>query len=127
MLRLADEISRHKFGVGARIGNNQNLGRASLTIDADESRHGALRRSHEHVARAGYHVNRLEADRGHTVGERGNRACSADRVQLFYTDECGSPQHHLVRPPAIVALCRRGERKTLHSGRLRGNSVHEYR
>ncbi|MEG8036758.1 hypothetical protein QP157_16035 [Sphingomonas sp. LR61] len=125
VLGLADEVGGDEPGVGGLVGDHEDLGRAGLGVDADDTAHQALRRGHVVVARTGDQVDGLEVDRGDAVRQRADRAGAAHRVDLVDAEQSGRGQDRRVDRTAVVALRRGHECDRPDPGDLRGHDVHD--
>ena len=63
MLGLADQVGGDVHRVGGGVGEDRDLGRAGLGVDADHAAHQPFGGGDVDVARAGDDVDRLDADR----------------------------------------------------------------
>ena len=80
MLGLAEQIGGNERGIGAVVGNDQDLGGARRQVDADQAEQLALGLGDIGVAGPGDHVDGAHADAA--VGHGAERLHAADRVDL---------------------------------------------
>ena len=125
MLGLADQVGGDVHRVGGVVGEDRDLGRAGLGVDADHAAQQPLRRGHVDVARAGDQVDR----RARPAAPYANIAIglgAADGVHLVDAEQGARGQDRGVRPAAgRRALRRAGQRDrgdTGHLGRARRSS-----
>ena len=125
MLGLADQVGGDEGRVGGVVGDDADLGRAVLAVDADDALQDPLRGGDVDVAGAGDHV-----DRGAlvgAVGEHRQRLGAADGVDFPDAEERAGGEHRRVRQAAELLLRRGRDRDLVHARRLRGDHVHDHR
>ena len=121
-------------GVRRAVGQDRDLGRSRLGVDADDPADQPLGRGDVDVAGAGDDVDRL-AERlavhvvgaGRAVGEHRDRLRAADGVHLVDAEQRARGQHHRVGQAALVLLRRGRHGERADAGRLRGDDVHDDR
>ena len=135
MLGLGDHVGGDVVGVGVGVGDDRDLRRPGLRVDADHAAHGALGGGHVDVARPGDHVDRLAQPQRvggsglarRPVGEHGHRLGAADGVHLLDAQHAADGQDRRVHESAGVLPRRAGQRDRLHAGHLGGHGVHDHR
>ena len=106
VLGLGDQVGGQVVGCRAVVGQDRDLGRTGLGIDADDSAQQSLGRRDVDVAGSGHQVDpRHPLD---PVGEHRDRLRPADRVDLVDPQQRARRQHGRVRPAAELRLRRRG-------------------
>ena len=126
VLGLADQVGGDVAGIGGVVGQDRDLGRAGLGVDADQSAQQSFGGHHVDVAGAGDQVDRL-AQPWHAVGEHRDRLCSADRIHLGHAEQRAHGQNRRVRLPAELGLRGRRNGDGRHARHLRGHHVHQHR
>ncbi len=124
VLGLADQVGGDLRRVGGVVGEDGDLGRSGLGVDADPAREVALGGGHVDVAGAGDHVHRLAllgAEREHR-----DRLGAADRVHLGDAEQGARGQDGRVHPAAEGLLRRRGHRDPGDARLLGRHHVHHY-
>ena len=124
VLGLADQVGGDVDRVGGAVGEDRDLGRARLGVDADHALEQAFGRGHENVAGAGDEVDRTALLRA--VGEHRDRLRAARRVHLVDAEQRARGEDDRVRQPAELLLRGRGDRERGHAGLLRGHDVHHH-
>ena len=129
VLGLADQVGGDVHRVGGAVGEDGDLGRAGLGVDADQPAQQALRRGQVDVARPGDHVDRLEHGAvgvRAAVGEQCHGLRAADRPHLGDAQQRGRGQDRRVRPAAEAGLRRRADHERLDARGLRRHDVHHH-
>ena len=98
--------------VGGGVGEDGDLGRPGLGVDADHASHQAFRGRHVDVAGAGDHVDGLDLRRVAVGGQR-DRLRAADGVHLVDAEQGARGEDRRVRPAAELLL--RGENTAIDS------------
>ena len=124
VLGLGDQVGRHERGVGGVVGQDPDLGRAGLGVDADDALEQPLGGHRVDRARPGDQVDL--ATRPGAVGEHRDGLGTADGVHLVDAEQRARGQDRRVREPAVVLLRRGGERDRRDAGDLRGHHVHHH-
>ncbi len=122
VLGLRDEVGGDEGGDGGVVGQDADLGRAGLGVDAAAALHQALGRGDVDVARAGDDVDRaavLRAVREHRDGLR-----AADRPHLVDAEQRARRQHDRVRQ--AVGLRRAGDGQAADARDQRRHDVHDH-
>ena len=96
MLGLRQEIGGDKARVGARIGQDHDLGRTGDHVDADDAENAPLGRGDEGVA--GPDDLADGRDRLRAVGERGDRLGAADAIDLVDAGDARRGQDERIDP-----------------------------
>ncbi len=110
--------------VGRVVGEDRDLGRARLGVDADLAGEIALGGSDPDVAGAGDHVG-WRAGLGAVREHRDGRG-TAGRVHLVDAEQRARGEDGRVRQAVEFGLGGRGERDGLDAGLLRGHDVHDH-
>ncbi len=121
MLGLRDEVGGDVGGDRGVVGEDADLGRAGLGVDAAAALHQPLGSRDVDVARAGDDVDRrapLDAVRQHRHGLR-----PADGPHLVDAEQRARRQHDRVRQAVGLRRARHGQ--ALDAGDLRGDDVHD--
>ena len=124
MLGLRDEVRSHQNRVGGVVGDDRDLGRSGLAVDADNAPHHALCLGHPDVPRAGDDVDGLHAL--DPVGEHRDRLRTPSGVHLVDAEQRASGQDRGVRPAVIVRLRWAHDGHGLHAGHPRRHHVHHH-
>ena len=124
MLGLADQVGGDVRRVGSVVGEDRDLGRAGLGVDADLTEQEPLGGDHVDVAGAGDQVDLLAAVEA--VREPGDRLRAAHRVDLFDPEQRTHREHRRVRQAAELLLRRGGDRERRDAGDLRRYDVHHH-
>lgn len=130
MLGLADQVGGDVHRIGRGVGQDRDLGRARLGVDADPAGEVALGGGDPDVAGAGDHVGG-RAGLG-AVREHRDRGGAAGGVYLVDAEQRARGEDRRVRQAAgwIIlksgGLGRRGERDGLDAGLLGGHHVHDH-
>jgi hypothetical protein len=125
VLGLGDEVGRDVGGVGGVVGEDRDLGRAGLRVDADDAAQRPLSGGHVNVARPGDHVHRRAA--WGAVGEHGDRLGAPGAVDLVHPEQGARGEHDGVHLAAELPLRRGGHGDRAHAGDLRRHHVHDHR
>ena len=123
VLGLGDQVGGDERRHRGVVGQDRDLGRAGLGVDAAPALDQALGRRDVDVARAGDHVHR-----GHAldaVGEHRDRLRATDRVDLVDPEQRARREHQWVRQSAELRLRRRGDRQRRHPRHQGGYGVHD--
>ncbi len=123
VLGLGEEVGGGEARRHAAVGDDDDLRRPGVGIDADDARDLALGQRDEPVARPDDHVDR--AERLGAEGEGGNGLRATDPVHVGDPDQGGGGQRRL-RDPA-VGIGRNAEHELAHPRELRGDRGHEHR
>jgi hypothetical protein len=121
VLGLRDQVDGDVRRVGRVVGQDADLGRTGLRVDADDALEQPLGRRHVDVARPGNEVDREAVRRA--VGEHRDRLRPADGVHLLDTEQRARAEHHRVRQ-AVGLLRRAGHGQRADSRLLGGDHVH---
>ena len=103
VLGLADQVGGDVAGIGGVVGEDGDLRRAGLGVDADLRAADPLGGGDVDVARAGDHVDRRQLGAvgvGAAVGEQRDGLRAADRPYLVDAEHAGGGQDRRVRQPA---------------------------
>ena len=124
VLGLADQVGGDVDRVGGGVGEDRDLGRAGLGVDADHALEQAFGGGDVDVAGAGDEVDR-SALLG-AVGEHRDRLRAARGVHLVDAEQRARGEDGRVRQPAELLLRGRGDRERADAGLLRGHDVHDH-
>ena len=124
VLGLADQVGGDVRRVGGVVGEDRDLGRPGLGVDADLALEQPLGGDRVDVARAGDQVD-LGAG-ADAVREHGDRLGAADGVHLVDAEQRARGQDRRVHLATELLLRRAGERDRPHAGGLRGHDVHQH-
>ena len=125
VLGLADQVGGDVRRVGGLVGEDRDLGRPGLGVDADPALEQPLGGDRPDVARPGDQVD-LRA-RPDAVGEHRDRLGAADGVHLVDAEQRARRQDRRVRQAAVVLLRgRAGQRDRADAGDLGGHDVHQH-
>ena len=129
MLGLTDEIRCDEGRIGGVVGEDRDLGRACLGVDADASLEHALGGGHVDVARPGHHLDRsaVVGTGARAEGEHGDRLGAARGVHLVHTEQGAGGEDRRVRDASVIALGRARHREGLDACGERRNDVHDDR
>ena len=123
VLGLADQVGGDVRRVGGVVGEDRDLGRPGLGVDADHALEQPLGGDGVDVAGPGDQVD--PAAGSGAVGEHRDRLGAADGVHLVDPEQRAGGQDRRVRQPAVLPLRRRGERdraRRRRPGRARRSS-----
>ena len=123
VLGLTDQVGGDMVRVGGVVGQDRDLGRASLGVDADRAADKPLRRGHVDVAGSGDEVDGV-ADAG-AVREHGDRLSTADGVHLVHAEQRAGGEHAGVGPAGLF-LRRAGDGDRADAGDLGRHHVHDH-
>ena len=129
VLGLADQIRGHMHGVRGVIGEDGDLGRAGLRVDADLRTADPLGRRDVDVSRSGDHVDRRQFGAvgvGAAVCQQRDRLRTADSPYLVDTQQPRRGEDRRVRQAAEVALRWAGDHQRIDTRGLRGHDVHHH-
>ena len=141
MLGLADQVGGDVDGVGAVVGQDRDLGRTRLGVDADQALEQPLGGDDVDVAGAGDQVDRLADDLpgarfaarsvlAGAVGEHRDGLGPADGVDLLDPQQRARGEDRGVgvagEDALVGALRRAGHRQRPHPGGLCGHDVHDH-
>ena len=129
MLGLADQIGRDVHRVGGVVGEDRDLGRPGLGVDADLRAADPLGRGDVDVARPGDHVDRREFGAvgvGAAVGQQRDGLRAADRPHLVDAEQRRRGEDGRVRQAVEIGLRRAGDDQRVHARGLRGHHVHHH-
>ncbi len=133
MLGLADQVGGHVDRVGGVVGQDRDLGRSGLGVDAHLGAADPLGRRDVDVAGAGDHVHRRQFGAigvGAAIGQQGDRLGAAHRPDLLDAQQRRGGQDGGVRQGLEGAgpggLRRAGDHQRLHAGDLRGHDIHDH-
>ena len=122
MLRLAQQVGGHPFGIGRAVRDHQDLGRSGNGVDTDPAEHLPLGFRHEGIAGTDNLVDRRQ--RARTEGQRGNRLRPADRVEFIHA----GLQRGIGYCGRQLAIRRRGDHHDpLDAGNAGRHDVHQHR
>ena len=124
VLGLADQVGGDVTGVGGVVGEDRDLGRTRLGVDADDALEQALGGGDVDVARPGDQL-----DGGALLGpvrEHRDGLGAARRVDLVDAQQRAGGEDRGVREVAEGGLRRGGDRQSLDAGLLRGHHVHHH-
>jgi hypothetical protein len=131
VLGLADQVGSDVRGVSPGVGQDRDLGRPGLRVDARDASHRPLCRRHVDVPGAGDDVHRLTQHRPvhrlgavRTVGEHRDRLGTADGVHLVDLEQRARREDGRVRQPVVVLLGRARDGERRHPGLLGRDDVH---
>ena len=124
VLGLADQVGRDVRRVGGVVGEDRDLGRTGLRVDADTSLEQALGRDRVDVAGAGDQVDPLALPRA--VGEHRDRLRPADGVHLVDAEQRAGGQDRRLGEAAVVLARRARERDRRDARDLGRDDVHHH-
>jgi hypothetical protein len=124
VLGLADQVRGDVRRVGGVVGEDGDLGRPGLGVDADQAAQQPLGGRHIDVAGPGDHVHGL-AGAG-AVAEHRDGLRATDGVDLGDAEQRAGGQHTRVGQAPVVPLGRRGDGDGLDARDLRGDHVHHH-
>ncbi len=124
VLGLADQVGSDERGVGGVVGDDRDLGRAGLGIDADRALQVALGRSDVDVAGAGDEVDGAALPRA--VREHRQRLGTTGGVDLVDAEQRAGGKDRRVRQSAELLLRRTGQRDAGDARDLRRHGVHDH-
>ena len=124
VLGLADQVGRDEGGHRGVVGEDGDLGRAGLGVDADHALEQSLRGDGVDVAGPGDQVD--PAARAGAVGEHRDGLGAADGVHLLDAEQRARRQDRRVRQAGVLGLRGRGERDRGDARHLRGYDVHHH-
>ena len=123
MLGLRYQVGGDEPRVGGVVGQDADLGRAGLGVDADDAAQQPLGRRDVDVARPHHQVGGPTV--AGAVGEHRDRLGAADRMDLVDAEQGAGREHDRVRQAAVVPLRRAGDRERPDAGDLGGDDVHD--
>lgn len=131
MLGLADQVGGDVRRVGCVVGQDGDLGRAGLGVDADDAAQQPLGGGDPDVARPGDHVDRVAVRGALGVDRRAVRQHrdglgAADGVDLVDTQQGAGGEHPGVGQAAVLLLRRARHHQRAHPGRLGRHHVHHH-
>ena len=141
VLGLADQVGGDVHGVGAVVGQDRDLGRPRLGVDADQALEQPLGGDDVDVAGAGHQVDRLADDLPRArfasgavlagaVGEHRDGLGPADGVDLLDPQQRARGEDRGVgvagEDTLVAALGRAGHGQGPHPGGLGGHDVHDH-
>src|SRR5690606_34864758 len=121
---LADQVRCHVGGVGGVVGEDGDLGRPCLGVDADDAFEEAFGGGDPDVSGAGHHADGGALAR--TVREHGGGLGTAHGVHLVYAEQGTGRQDGGVRQSTEFGLRRGGHGEGGHPGFLGGHDVHDH-
>ncbi len=124
VLGLADQVGRDVRRIGAVVGQDRDLGRPGLGVDADDALEQPLGGDDVDVAGSGDQVDRA-AGAG-AVGQHRDGLGAARGVHLVDAEQRARGQDRRVRQAVVVGLWRAGQCDRAHPGDLRGHDVHHH-
>ena len=124
VLGLAEQVRGDERRGRGVVGQDRDLGRTCLGVDAHGPLEQPLRRDRVDVAGAGDEVD-LAARTG-AVGEHRDRLGAPDGVHLVDAEQRARGEDRRVRQPAVVGLGSRGQRDGVDARDLRGHDVHHH-
>ena len=126
---LADQVGGHMRRIGGVVGEDGDLGRPGLGVDADQRAADPLGGGDVDVARPGDHVDRRQLRAigvGAAVGQQRHRLRAADRPHLVDAQQPGRGQDRRMRQAVEAGLRRAGHHQRVDTGGLRGHHVHHH-
>ena len=126
---LADQVGGHVRRVGRVVGEDRDLGRTGLGVDADLRAAQPLGGGDVDVAGPGDHVDRRQLGAVHVgapVGKQRHGLRPAHGPHLVDAQQPGRGQDRRVRPAVERGLRRAGHHQRLDTGGLRRHHVHDH-